>query len=85
MGQIAQAKNRQHVGRCSAVPFLRKKEPFRNSSVSDEYGVSYITVGANSLTINRNYGRNKFMVKQTTFTVLVLFSLLVVTLAVSLH
>lgn len=41
---MARAKNRHQVGRCYAVPLLRKKEPLRNNSVLDEYSVSYITI-----------------------------------------
>lgn len=65
MGLIAQAKNRHCVGRCDAIPFLRKKESLRNNSGLDEYSESYIMIAANGLAINRNYGSNKFMVKQS--------------------
>lgn len=49
VGLIAQAKSSQHVGRCYAIPFLRKSEPLRNNSILVEYSVSYVMIACEHL------------------------------------
>lgn len=76
VGLIAQAKNRQCVGRCCAIPFLRKKEPLRNNSVLDENRARYIMIAGQQSCCEQELWEKKIhgQALLTTFTVLMLFS-----------